>query len=171
MAEMCEDDEGLDSLRAGADDERCGETGERLRDDSMPDVIDRLVAAMNAHDLDGASGLIDVNYRSEQPAHPGRAFVGRAQMRANWEAMFAGIPDFRAEVRRSVRDGNSVWSEWRWSGIRSDGQIFEMSGVTIFEIAADRIVAGRLYLEEVERDDTGVEQTVESLAGQRPRQV
>ena len=64
----------------------------------MTDVIERLVVAMNAHDLDAAAGLIHEDYRSEQPAHPGRAFVGRAQMRANWEAMFAGIPDFHAEI-------------------------------------------------------------------------
>ena len=55
-------------------------------------------------------------------AHPGRAFAGRAQMLANWEAMFAGIPNFHAEIRRSVQDGDTTWSEWRWSGTRSDGQ-------------------------------------------------
>ena len=47
-------------------------------------VIDRLLAAMNAHDLEAAVALFHENYRSEQPAHPGRAFVGRAQMHANW---------------------------------------------------------------------------------------
>jgi hypothetical protein len=65
----------------------------------MTDVIQRLVTAMNAHDLDAAAGLIHETYQSAQPAHPSRAFVGRAQMRANWEAMFAGIPDFYAEIR------------------------------------------------------------------------
>src|ERR1043165_3841548 len=40
--------------------------------DLMTEVIDRLVVAMNAHDLDAAAGLIHEDYRSEQPAHPGR---------------------------------------------------------------------------------------------------
>jgi hypothetical protein len=45
----------------------------------MTDVIDRLVVAMNAHDLDAAVGLIHKDYRSEQPAHPGTpAATGRA---------------------------------------------------------------------------------------------
>jgi ketosteroid isomerase-like protein len=57
----------------------------------MSDVIERLLAAMNRHDLDVAANLFHQDYRSEQPAHPDRAFRGRAQMRANWEAMFAGI--------------------------------------------------------------------------------
>ena len=101
----------------------------------MSEVIDRLVVAMNAHDLDAVAGFIHQDYRSEQPAHPGRAFAGRAQMLANWEAMFAGIPGFHAEIRRSVQDGDTTWSEWRWSGTRSDGQAFEMRGVTLFEIS------------------------------------
>jgi SnoaL-like domain len=71
----------------------------------MTDVIDGLAVAMNAHDLDAAAGFCHPGYRSEQPAHPGRAFTGRAQMRANWQAMFAGVPDFHAEICRSVRDG------------------------------------------------------------------
>jgi limonene-1,2-epoxide hydrolase len=136
---------------------------------SMTGVIDRLVLAMNAHDLDAAAGLIHEDYRSEQPVHPGRAFVGRAQMRANWEAMFAGIPDFHAEMCRSVEDGDTTWTEWRWSGSRSDGQAFEVRGITLFEISHDQIVAGRLYMEDVERDGAGIEQAVESISGRRPR--
>jgi limonene-1,2-epoxide hydrolase len=135
----------------------------------MSEVIDRLVVAMNAHDLDAVAGFIHEGYRSEQPVHPGRAFVGRAQMRANWEAMLAGIPDFCAEICRSAQDGDVTWSEWRWSGTRSDGQPFEMRGVTLFEITDGQIVAGRLYMEDVERDVTGIEQTVEALSGRRPR--
>ena len=137
--------------------------------DLMTEVIDRLVVAVNAHDLEVVARLFHEDYRSEQPAHPGRDFVGRAQMRANWEAMFTGIPDFRAEICRSVQDGETTWTEWRWSGTRSDGQSFEVRGVTLFEITDDQIVAGRLYLEDVERDVAGIEQAVEALSGRRPR--
>ena len=90
-------------------------------------------------------------------------------MRANWEVMFAGVPDFHAEICRSVRDGDTTWAEWRWSGTRSDGQAFAMRGMTLFEIAGDQIVAGRLYMEEVEQDVAGIEQAVQALAGRRPR--
>ena len=135
----------------------------------MTDVIDRLAVAMNAHDLGAVAGFIHQDYRSEQPAHPGRAFAGRAQMLANWEAMLAGIPDFHAEICRSVQDGAMTWTEWRWSGTRSDGQSFEMCGVTLFEVADDQIVAGRLYMEDVEGGVAGIEQAVETLSGRRPR--
>jgi ketosteroid isomerase-like protein len=135
----------------------------------MTEVIDRLAAAVNAHDLDAVAGLIHQDYRSEQPAHPGRAFAGRAQMLANWEAMLTGIPAFRAEICRSVQDGDTTWTEWHWSGTRSDGQAVEMRGVTLFEVAGGQIVAGRLYLEDVEQDIVSIEQAVEDLSGRRPR--
>jgi limonene-1,2-epoxide hydrolase len=160
----------LDSLRNGGD--RGGASAQwptSLWGDLMTEVMDLLVVAVNAHDLDAAAGLFHEDYRSEQPAHPGRAFVGRAQMRANWEAMFAGIPDFHAEICRSVQDGDTTWAEWRWSGTRGDGRAFEVRGVTLFEIGDDQIVAGRLYLEDVERDAADIEQAVEALSGRRPR--
>jgi len=72
----------------------------------MSDVVQRLATLMNEHDLQGAAALMHRDYRSAQPAHPGRAFVGRAQMEANWQAMFDGIPDFHAELiapSRTVR--------------------------------------------------------------------
>ena len=71
----------------------------------MTEVIDRLAAAVNAHDLDAVAGLIHEDYRSEQPAHPGRAFAGRAQMLANWEAMLAGSP---ASAPRSAGRSKAV---------------------------------------------------------------
>ena len=44
-----------------------------------------------------------------------------------------------------------------------------MRGVTLFEITGGRVVAGRLYLEDVERDVVTIEQAVEDLSGRRPR--
>jgi hypothetical protein len=44
-----------------------------------------------------------------------------------------------------------------------------MRGVTLFETADGQIVAGRLYMEDVERDVIGIEQAVQALSGRRPR--
>jgi len=137
----------------------------------VADLIERLADAMNHHDLDGAAGLMHEDYRSEQPAHPGRAFVGRAQMRANWEAMFAGIPDFRVEVLGSVQGGTTTWTEWRWTGTRTDGVEVDVRGVTLFEIRDGEIVAGRLYMEDVELEATGIDEAVQTRSGRRPRPV
>jgi ketosteroid isomerase-like protein len=135
----------------------------------MSEVIDRLNAAVNAHDLEAAASCFHVDYLSEQPAHPGRAFVGRAQMHANWGAMFAGIPDIRSVVHRCVQDGDTAWVEWSWLGTRTDGQHFEMHGVCLFRIQDSHIVAGRLYMEEAERTGATIDDAVEALSGRVPR--
>jgi ketosteroid isomerase-like protein len=134
----------------------------------VSDVVERLASLMNEHDLPAAAALLHQDYRSEQPVHPGRAFVGRAQMQANWTAMFEGIPDFHAEVVRSVRDGETVWTEWHWTGSRTDGEPFDVRGVTLFEVRQGQIVAGRLYMEDVVRDEAGIEDAVQELSGHRP---
>lgn len=135
----------------------------------MSEVIDRLTAAMNDHDLDAMVALFHADYDSRQPAHPARAFVGRVQVRANWEAMFAGVPDLHAELLRSVQDGETTWCEWAWSGARTDAQPFEVRGVALFQIRDDLIVAGTLYMEDVETEEIGIEEAVEDLSGSLPR--
>ena len=79
------------------------------------------------------------------------------------EAIFAGVPDFRAELLRSARQGDTGWAEWHWQGTRADGTHLDMRGVTIFGIRDDRIVWGRLYLEDVEGGQ-GIDQAVQHMA-------
>jgi ketosteroid isomerase-like protein len=136
----------------------------------MSQAIQHLLAAFNDHDLEAAATLFHEVYNSVQPAHPARAFVGRAQMHANWAAIFAVILDFHAEVLRFVDGGNTTWSEWSWAGTRTDGQPFDMRGVTIFQMKDDLITGGTLYMEELERQDVGIAETVQILTGRPPEQ-
>ena len=75
-------------------------------------VLERLQQAMNDHNLVHFLANFREDYRSEQPAHPERAFGGRAQVEENWAAMFRELPDFHAELLRSVVEGDTVWAEW-----------------------------------------------------------
>jgi ketosteroid isomerase-like protein len=127
------------------------------------EVIARLNAAMNRHDLAAFVGCFDPDYESEQPAHPDRHFRGRAQVERNWAAMFAGLPDFRAEVVRSAVAGDTAWVEWRWTGRRVDHTRLDARGACIFGVRGGRLTWGRLYMEDVERG-TGIEAAVASLA-------
>jgi ketosteroid isomerase-like protein len=117
--------------------------------DGAGDMLERLHRAMNEHDLDGFLANFHDDYRSEQPAHPERAFGGRAQVQENWGAMFRELPDFGADLIRSVVDGDTVWAEWAWHGTRRDGSRLDMSGVTIFGVREGRMAWGRLYMEIV----------------------
>jgi SnoaL-like protein len=76
------------------------------------------------------------------------------------------VKDHQSDTaHQAAQDGDTTWSEWRWSGTRSDGQAVEMRGVTLFEITDGQIAAGRLYLEDAERDVASIEQAVEALSG------
>ena len=102
----------------------------------------RLLAAMNAHDLDAFVACFAPDYRSEQPAHPARAFEGSGQVRENWTSVFSGVPDFRAELVLSVTTEAGVEiGEWRWRGTHTDGAAFAMDGVIVLGIvdARDRL--------------------------------
>src|SRR4051812_39550054 len=119
----------------------------------MPDtleVVDRLVAATNEHDIDALVDCFDVDYVNETPAHPLRGFSGRDQVRRNWTTIFAGVPDLSGRVAASAVDGHTAWTEWELRGTRRDGAPHAMAGVIIFRVDADRIVSARFYLEPVE---------------------
>ena len=128
------------------------------------EVVGRLHQAMNEHDLGAFVACFDSGYRSEQPAHPDRGFGGREQVEKNWSALFGGIPDFHADLLTTASAGETLWAEWHWTGTRENEAPFEMRGVTVFEIRNGRIVAGRLYMEEVEEAGADIDQTVRRLA-------
>ena len=129
-------------------------------------VVERLRDALNAHDLEAMVGLFRDDYRSEQPMHPSRAFVGRDQVRKNWSALFEAIADLRAELLRSAEDGGTAWAEWRWTGTKKDGTPFEEAIVTIMGLENGQIAWARLYGDEVERDDgSDIDQTVQRMVG------
>ncbi|CAN5862300.1 hypothetical protein BH23GEM7_BH23GEM7_20470 [soil metagenome] len=126
-------------------------------------AIQRLQAAMNEHDLEAFLACFDPEYRSEQPAHPDRAFGGVEQVRKNWSKIFGGIPDFRAELLRHTVDGDTHWAEWRWFGTQPDGVRMELRGVTLFGVEQDRIAWGRLYMEPVKEQGAGIDEAVDEM--------
>jgi ketosteroid isomerase-like protein len=127
--------------------------------------MDRLTAAQNAHDLEAMLACFHADYRSEQPLFPSRTFQGVDQVRTNWSAVFAAIPDFRAELVRVAVDGDTVFAEVRWTGTKANGEPLDERGVFIGGVTDDRIAWARLYVAEVERGGAGIEAAVRDLAG------
>lgn len=127
----------------------------------MAQVGNRLLAAMNAHDVEAFVACFAPDYDSEQPAHPTRAFRGSDKVRENWTSVFSGVPDFRAELLSSAKTqrGEEI-VEWRWTGTHADGSPFAMQGVTVMGIAEDRIAWARLYMEVVEQEGAGIDEMV-----------
>ena len=128
----------------------------------MGEIMNQLLSAMNAHDLDAFVACFAADYDSEQPAHPGRAFRGSDQVRKNWESVFAGVPDFSAELVMSARTGEGVEvGEWRWQGTYGDGSPFGMRGVIVAGVQHNRIAWGRLYIEPVEQGGADINEMVQ----------
>ena len=124
------------------------------------EMVEKLVGATNAHDLDALVACFDEDYENETPVHPGRGFRGRNQVRTNWEQIFAFVPDIRAQVIRSVVDDETVWTEWDMTGTRRDGSPHHMCGVIIFSVIGGTARWARFYLEPVDDQPSDVDRAV-----------
>lgn len=135
---------------------------------STPGVIQRWIRAIDERDVEGAVACFTLDYVDESPAHPNRTFRGQEAVRRNLSAFFSGVPNLRAEILRSVADGDSVWVEWRMYGAQIEGTRLNMIGVTIFEVRDDRIASGRFYEEPIEEAGGTIADALADMAGQRP---
>jgi ketosteroid isomerase-like protein len=123
-------------------------------------TIERLVLATNQHDIEALVACFAEDYENETPAHPARGFRGPAQVRRNWEQIFAFVPDIKAQVVRSTADGETVWTEWEMQGTRGDGNAHHMYGPIVFGVRDGVIKWARFYLEPVDASDLTVDEAI-----------
>ena len=136
--------------------------------DLLP-VVERLVLATNAHDLEGIIACFADDYALESPLHPARSFRGKEQVRRNWTQILRAIPDVQARVFRSATDEGSVWTEWEMSGTRPDGGKHLMRGVFIFGVADGLLRWGRMVLEPVDDSSLDMDTALRTkVLGPRP---
>ena len=128
-------------------------------------VVDRLRDATNDHDLDALVDCFTEDYRNDTPAHPQRSFDGRAQVRSNWEQIFAAVPDISASVLARVVDGDVIWSEWEMRGTRGDGATHLMRGVIVFGVRDERAAWARFFLEPVDPGGEDASTAVRQIVG------
>lgn len=131
----------------------------------MNPLLERMRAALDAHDLDTFVGFFREDYVGERPRHPGSPMSSREDVRTNWSEVISDVPDLRVEVPAGVEDGNTIWSEWRAYGTARSGATLELRGVIIFGIQDGLVAWSRMYLEPVEHEGL----TLEELAGVEPR--
>jgi len=129
----------------------------------VPALLERIGRAIDDHDVDALTAAFTDDVDSRQPAHPERQFVGAGQIRQNWAAIFAAVPDLTSRLERSITDGVTVWAEWDWSGTRRDGLPHRMRGVTILGVRNGRAEWVRLYMEPVVQADGGIDRAIEQL--------
>ena len=123
-------------------------------------TIDRLVRATNQHDLEALTACFAEDYQNETPVHPARGFHGRAQVRRNWEQIFAFVPDLQVEVMARATEGDTAWTEWAMSGTRLDGSRHRMGGVIVFQVRDGVASRARFYLEPLDDGAATVDDAV-----------
>ncbi len=131
----------------------------------MLPLLERMGAALDAHDLDTFVGFFREDYVGERPRHPGSPMSSREDVRTNWAEVISDVPDLHVEALAAVEDGNTIWSEWRAYGTARSGAMLELRGVIIFGVQNDQVAWSRMYLEPVEQEGL----TLDEIAGVAPR--
>ena len=137
-----------------------------MSDEDIRDgAVERLVRAMNAHDIEGIVACFADDYTLDAPLHPARSFRGREQVRRNWTQILGAVPDLAVRLLRVAADGATAWTEWEMSGTRPDGASLVMRGVVIFGIGGEVIRSARFYLEPVEETSGDVDVHTRRVVG------
>jgi predicted SnoaL-like aldol condensation-catalyzing enzyme len=113
-------------------------------------VFERMIRALNLHDLEAMVACFGLDFRSEQPFHPERNFTGRAGVHRNWSSFFKTTPDIQVEILNEAVEGDIVWAELHFHGTNTDGTQHRIRGVTLSGIQNDQISWSRLYIEPVQ---------------------
>ncbi len=137
----------------------------------QPTVLQRMSDAINAHDIDAITSGRHANascftndYQGEQPLHPEIAVIlqrrgyanGLAQVRSNWTALFAQVPDLRATLVAATIHDDFAWAEWHWQGTRTSGAALNLRGVSVAGLRNGIMAWARIYMEPIhDRSSTG----------------
>jgi hypothetical protein len=130
-------------------------------------VVRRFQQAINQHDLDKLVESLHAEYNEEKPLFPGNYLLDREQTRQQWRALFARVPNLRAEDEQWRVQDEIVWTQWRWYGKEISGKRFELAGTTLFGIEANQILWGRFSLFPVKQFRFQSCTTLEDIAAWR----
>lgn len=105
-------------------------------------MLDRFVAAWNAHDLEALMACFTdecVFWSSSGPHPEGGIFEGREAVAAASAAIFRAFPDAAwTESRTTVFGDRALW-EWTFVGTGQAGARTRVRGVDVLELAGDKI--------------------------------
>lgn len=103
-------------------------------------MLEDLVAAFNAHDLDRVMEFFVDDCVLEMPrgSDPwGTRFIGRAAVRDGLEQRFRGLPDVHYSQAEHWACGDHAVSRWLLTGTSATGQRVTVRGCDLFDLAAD----------------------------------
>ena len=108
-----------------------------------PDVLQRLLAAFNAHDLDAVMTFFSDDCVLEMPrgSDPwGARFVGQEAVRDGLAQRFRGLPDVHYADDEHWVSGDRGVSRWLLTGTAPDGTRVRVRGCDLFDLDEDGLV-------------------------------
>lgn len=106
------------------------------------DFLQSFADAFNAHDLDAIMLHMTDDCIFEASAGPdfnGEKFSGQQQVKKAFEDVFATFPDAKWNNPKHVISGDRGFTEWVFTGTKTDGTKVEVSGCDIFTFKDGKI--------------------------------
>lgn len=101
-------------------------------------LVHDLVAAISSHDAEKIASLFTEDCFYEDVALAG-VMRGREALKAGYNEIFAGIPDFKLELESLFIAGNWVGSQWVMTGTPTTGKYFSARGASISELRGGKV--------------------------------
>ncbi len=112
------------------------------------DFLQSFANAFNAHDVNAImSHMTDdcVFEASAGPDFDGEKFIGQEEVKKAFEDVFATFPDAHWGNPKHFISGNRGFSEWTFTGTKSDGKKVEVTGCDLFTFKNGKIVIKNSY--------------------------
>ena len=116
--------------------------------DVTEEFLQSFAEAFNAHDITGImSHMTDdcVFEASAGPDFDGEKFTGQEQVKKAFQNVFATFPDAHWGDSKHFISGNRGFSEWIFTGTRSDGTKVEVTGCDLFTFRDGKIAVKNSY--------------------------
>ena len=112
------------------------------------DFLQSFADAFNAHDLKAIMAHVTddcVFEASMGPDFDGEKFTGQEQVRSAFENVFTTFPDAHWGNAKHFISGNRGFSEWIFTGTKSDGTKVEVTGCDLFTFKDGKIAIKDSY--------------------------
>lgn len=112
------------------------------------DFLRSFADAFNAHDINAVMSHMTDDCIFEASAGPdfnGEKFTGQKQVKKAFEDVFATYPDAHWDNPVHCISGNRGFSEWIFTGTKSDGTKVEVTGCDLFTFKDGKIAIKNSY--------------------------
>lgn len=132
----------------------CGEVKMTTNNEASIAVLDCLLNAFNAHDLDQIMGFFAEECVLQMPRGPhpwGGRYEGKAAVRGGLASRFAGLPDVHYGSPTHYVAGDVGITKWTLTGTTRAGDRIEVLGCDFYTFRAGKVVVKDSYWKIIER--------------------